>query len=413
MKRFTKLSLATAATLSTFTTSINASNSISEAFADSKVKGEIKSAYIDSNFLGSVKSDSITAIGGNLNIKTGDFYGFSANATFQTSSVLNDGIDYVDQSPIPPFNVNGASKRTNYFNASGSVLSEAYIEYKNSNTSLKAGRQFITTPLVSSGVEGKSSEAIIKDSFEAYVLTNTDLPNTTIVAGYVTKWQAQSDGFGNVGTFNKFQDGAYTIYAQNKSLENLTLTAQYLKENGVSSANDKDALYFQADYQLGAQTISAQYLSSTDKTQTANEQDGKIFGLKATGPLGIWKFGYLVAYNSSTDKNAGVYTGAGEGTTDTLFTAMPVHDGGVPSRPDTDTLVGALVAPVGPTTLIAYAGKSSSKTHVLGDVTAAGAILIYPIAKNLLLKANYEHVECEKIITEDTDTTRIYLSYKF
>jgi hypothetical protein len=411
MKRFSKLSLVAIVALSSIATVANATENLAEAFKNSKVSGEVKAAYVNSNFLGSQKKDSISAVGGKLGIVTDSFYGLKAGATFQTSTVLHDGIDHADSSIMDP--VKGVSKRVNFFDASGSVLSESYLQYNLSNTSLKVGRQFIHTPIVSSGIDGKSSEAIIKDSFEAYVLKNTDLPNTTLVAGYITKYQAQTDNAGNPGKFNKFQDGAYTIYAQNKSIENLTLQLQYLDEKGVTSAKDKDVLYFQADYNLYGHTLSAQYLASTDKTQASNAQDGKIFGLKATGPLGIWKLGYLVAYNSSTDKNAAVYTGAGEGTTDTLFTAMPVHDGGVPSRANTDTVVGALVVPVAGATVIGYAGKSSSSTHVLGDVTAMGAMVIYPINKNLLLKVDHEHVECQKLVTRDTDTTRVYLTYKF
>lgn len=120
----------------------------------------------------------------------------------------------------------------------------------------------------------------------------------------------------------------------------------------------------------------------------------------------------MLAYNSSTDKNAPVYVGAGSGTTDTPFTAMPVHGGGVPTRADTDTIVGAIAVPVMGATAVGYAGKSMSSTHPIGDVTAMGAIAIYPVSKNLLLKVNYEHVEVEKI-PKDTDTTRVYLTYKF
>jgi len=400
MKKVSRLSLIATLALS----STMYANNISEAFDKLEVSGEVKAAYVDSNFLGGTKSDSVTAIGGSLSVKTGEFYGFKAGATFQTSSVLSDD---VGNNAGTPLSVNNTSYRTNFFDASGSVLSEAYIEYAFKNTSVKAGRQFITTPLVSSGLEGKSSEAIIRDSFEAYTLTNTDIPNTTVVLGYVDKFQAQSDGSGNVGKFNSFQDGAYTIYAKNTSIENLTLQAQYLDVSGTTAATDKDALYFQADYQLGAQTISAQYLTTTDSSN-----DGELYGLRATGPLGLGKLGYLVAYTSSTDKNNAVYNGAGEGTTDTIFTALPVHDGGVPSRADNDTLVGALVAPIGPTTVIAYTGKSSSSTHALGDVTGTGVMFIYPIAKDLVLKANYEHVTVQAQ-PEDTDTTRVYLSYKF
>lgn len=39
-------------------------------------------------------------------------------------------------------------------------------------------------------------------------------------------------------------------------------------------------------------------------------------------------------------------------------------------------------------------------------------MLIYPITKDLILKANYEHVTVQ-VLPQNTDTTRVYLSYKF
>jgi len=405
MKRFTKLSLAAIVTLSTFATSANASDSIAEAFSNSKVKGELKAVYGKSNFdpgtqaLPATKDDSILAAGGSLGIITDTFYGIKLGATFQASTILSD--------------TNKNAIYANDMNVSGAVLSESYVDYTIANTNLKAGRQFITTPLLSSSLDGKASESLIKDSFEAYVLTNADIPDTTLIAGYVSKYQGKTNGTEDVSKFDKFQDGAYTIYAKNTSVENLTLQAQYLDENGITSTKDKNALYLQADYKMGAHTLSAQYLSSEDKTQAANAQDGTLYGLRAMGPIGIDKLGYIVAYNSSTDRNAPVYTGAGAGTTDTAFTAMPVNGGGVPTRADTDTLVGGVIIPIATTTSILYTGKSTSSTHALGDVTAIGAIFIYPVVKNFTIKANYEHVEIEKLATEDADTVRVYLSYKF
>lgn len=401
MKKIVKLSLATSLVL---VGSLHAEN-LSEAFTNSKVKGEIKAEYSDSNFLGKAKSDDIIGIGGSLGLKTASYYGFTAGVTFQASSIINDD--------------NNSDVFVNDLDASGAVLSESYIDYTISNTNLKVGRQFMYTPLVSTAIDGKSSESILKDSFEAYVLTNTDIPNTTLSAAYINKYQGKTDGLGDTSDFDKFQDGAYSIYAKNTSLENLTLQAQYLNEDGETKTSDKDVLYFQADYTIAGHNLSFQALSSTDKTQASNAQDGELFGLRAMGPLGIWKLGYIIAYNSSTDKNAPVYTGIGTGTSDTPFTAMPVHGGGVPTRADTDTIVGGIIAPIADATVISYAGKSSSKSHALGDVDAIGAMVIYPISKNFLLKINYEHVETENIINpagivdEDTDTTRIYLSYKF
>lgn len=374
-------------------------DTLEEAFKASKVKGEIKAEYSDSNFLGQVTSDSIGVVGGSLNLVTGNYYGAKAGMTFQTSHIIDTD------------NTNNVF--ANDLDAQGSVLSEAYVDYKIANTNFKIGRQYIYTPLVSTAIDGKSSETLLKDSFEAYVLTNTDISNTILVAGYISKYQSKTDSVGNVGKFNKFQDGAYTLYAKNTSIENLTLQAQYLDENGITSATDKDALYLQADYMLAGHTLSMQYLSTSDKTQMSGVQDAKVLGLKATGGIGIGELGYVVAYTSNMDDGA-AYTGAGTGTTDTLFTAMPVNGGGVAARANTDTLVGGIIIPIIQNfTTILYAGQSSCNDIGPGDFKAYGAAFIYPYNKNLLITANYEHVNVEKMFAENTEVARVYLSYKF
>jgi hypothetical protein len=398
MKRITKLSLVTALSLSSLVTIANANESLADAFTNGKIKGEIKSVYSNSNFLGNSKSDDIATVGGSLGYRTADFYGLTAGATFQASHVISED--------------NNNNIFASDLDASGAVLSEAYLEYKLLNTSAKAGRQFIYTPLVSTAIDGKSSESLVKDSFEAYMLTNTDIADTVLVAAYVDKYQAKATS-GNIGSFEQYQDGAYTFYVKNNSIENLELQAQYLKVNAITANSDMQDLYFQADYKIGNQTISAQYLT----TNNDSTEDGELLGLKATGPLGISNLAYIVAFNSST-KDGDINLGAGAGTTDTAFTAMPVNGGGVPSRANTDTLVGGIIIPIFDLTTVAYAGNSWSNGG-LGDVSAVGAMAIYPINKNLLVKANYEHVETEHtivpagIVEGNTDVSRVYLSYSF
>lgn len=392
MTKFVKLSLIASLALSS---SVFA-DSLEEAFKASKVSGEIRSEYSNSNFLGQSKSDSIVAAGGSLGIVTGSYNGLTLGVTLQTSHV----IDLTNNGDVLGAAGNDA------LDVQGSVLSESYLQYSLSKTTFKAGRQYIYTPLVSTGLDGKSSQSLIKDSFEAYIVTNTDIANTTVVAGYVSKYQAKRDATGGVGGFDKFADGAYTVYAKNTSIKDVTLTAQYLDVQGLTTAGDKDALYLQVDYKLGMHTLSAQYLKSTE-----NNVDGQAYGLMSSGALGIGKLGYIVAYNASTE-DAPVYVGAGTGTSDTLFTAMPVNGGGVPARANTDTLVGGVIVPVAGATVIAYGGQSSRDIG-LGDVKAMGAIVIYPYGKNFLLKANYEHVTTQNVFTEDTNVARVYLSYKF
>lgn len=415
MKKFTKRSLIAALSLTSLMTNVSADN-LADAFSNGKVKGEIKSVYSDSNFLGKAKSDDIATIGGSLGYITGDFYGFSAGATFQVSHVLSED------------NNNGVFASD--LDAQGSVLSESYLEYKLANTSAKAGRQFIYTPLVSTAIDGKSSESLLKDSFEAYLLTNSDIPDTIITLGYISKYLAKTDGTGDVANSENFSltntfsavptngtnsyDDAYTVLLKNNSIKDLTLQAQYLGLNGKESADkDINIAYFQADYVIANQTLSAQLIKSKNDNQPTGQEDGLAYGFKATGPLGISNLAYVAAFNSSTE-DGDVNLGMGTGTSDLLFTAMPVNGSGVPARANTDTLVGGIVIPILDVTTVAYAGNSWSNDMV-GDVFATGAMAIYPFYKNFLLKVNYEHVEVEESILEDgnTDVTRVYLSYKF
>ena len=419
MKRITKLSLVAALSLSSLATIANANESLADAFTNGKIKGEIKSVYSNSNFLGKSKSDDIATAGGSLGYRTADFYGLTAGATFQASHVISED--------------NNNSVFASDLDASGAVLSEAYLEYKLLNTTAKAGRQFIYTPLVSTAIDGKSSESLLKDSFEAYMLTNTDIPDTTISLGYISKYLAKTDGTGDIGksedilhinTFSAIpmngtssHDDAYTILLKNNSVENLTLQAQYLEINKENSTNSKDIniSYLQADYVVANQTLSAQYVKSKNDNQPNGQEDGAAYGLKVTGPLGISNLAYLVAFNSNTE-DGDVNTGIGAGANDLLFTSIPVNGGGVPARANTDTLVGALIIPIASITTIGYLGHSWSDDMV-GDVLATGAMAIYPIKKDLLLKVNYEHVELENtfgpIAEGNTDVSRVYLSYSF
>lgn len=379
---------------------VNAAD-LSEAFQEAKVKGEIKSEYSNSNFLGKTSSDNIWGVGGSLNFVTGDFYGFKAGVTFQASSILSED------------NENNA-KLNNELDASGAILSESYLEYAVSNTSFKIGRQYIHTPLVSTAIDGKSSESILKDSFEAYMITNKDIPDTLIQAVYIDKYQAKTNSNGDIGEFNddKLEDGAFSIYVKNSSIENLTLQAQYLDVNAKDKVNDKNIYYIQADYKLGKHNLSAQYISSE-----VNSKKGQLFGFTATGPLGISNLGYITAISTSTKDNS-VNTGIGAGTTDTVLTALPVHGGDMDVRPNTTTIAGGIVIPVGKGVIIPYYGESLSSEGVVGpfkfgNVQGAGIMAMYSVNKNLSLKVNFEHIDIEREIKEKTDTARVYLKYTF
>lgn len=386
MRKITKLSLAAGLLVS----SAACADSLSEAFANSKVKGELKAQYFNVKPLTDGKSDSILAVGGNLNIITDSFYGFKGGVTFQTSHIAD-------------ISTKGANNFANTMDASGSVMSESYLSYAMANTSIKIGRQYIKTPLLAG-----SGSRMIKQSFEGVTLTNKDLPDTTLMAIYAGKYQDRTDGAGDPGKFtkSKVEDGAYTLHIQNKSVKDLTLSAQYLDVKGNTSASDKDALYLDAEYKMAGIKLAAQYFDTTD-----SNVDGSMFGLKASGNVGMFN---LTGLYTSTGSDGKVYSGVGSGA-DASFTALPLHAGSVTYTKDTDTIVGVVATKIADVLAVAYYGQVNTDDTTLAyeQIDAYGGFLQYEYNKNFSAKVMYESADFNKAALQDDDIIRVYTSYKF
>ena len=308
MKKFTRLSLIAAIAVSGFSANAFAADSISEAFKNGTLKGALKSYYFAQSFDDSATKDSsIWVNGGSLNYVTAPYNGLVLGATLQTSHVTS--ID--DES----------DKTKGTLDASGSVLSESYVEYTYDNTIIKGGRQFVSTPMIAG-----SGSRLIKESFEAYLIKNTDLHDTTIVAGLITKYQKRTDGDGNVGKFNKIgNDGIQTVYVKNTSISNLDVKFQY-----ADFVDDQVNLYFDTKYDFGPAYVSAQYLD-TNYDDGAIES-GSLFGLKVGTKIS--SVDLFAAFTSSDDKGD-IFHGIGGGSF-SQYTSTTKSSGEDALKADTD-----------------------------------------------------------------------------
>lgn len=319
-------SLILATAITACTTSLMAGDSLADAFTNAKVKGAIKSYYFDESYDSASSNDnSVWANGGILQFKTADYNGLKLGATFQTSHITSIDDDN--------------DKQKKAMNASGSVLSEAFVEYKINNTSIKAGRQFISLPLIKG-----SGSRLIKESFEGYFITNTDIPNTLVSIGKVNKYQTRTDAvtsttnsasftnsnsvIGDVGEFNKIgTDGAISLYLKNTSVDNLTLQAHY-----VDFIDEVTDLYFDAKYKFDGEIkpyIAAQYYNSNyDDSAT---EDSSMYGFK----IGAKIAGINVHTSyTSTDDDGNVNRGIGEAAT-ASFTSASSTTGNYTAGTDT------------------------------------------------------------------------------
>ncbi|WP_200763714.1 OprD family outer membrane porin [Nitrosophilus alvini] len=312
-----------------------AADSLEEAVANGKFKGHIRSFYIDRNWEGaleSAKTDySAFAVGIDLKYETASFYGLSAGIALYSDNDF--GLNSSDLSKV--------HKSILGDNADGySFVGEAYLQYKQGNTTFKAGRQRLDTPLAAA-----DDARMIPTLFEAYVLTNTDLPDTTLVAAHVTKIApgtffnqyrstsatgqalALTAGYGANAdaSIGKFQDmGWYAIGKETngvtagaiiyKGIKNVTLQAWDYYAHDILNA-----VYLQADFKWNCLIsdqikpfAAIQYINEKDVgDRYAGEIDGSYMGAKVGASYNNFTlYGAYSASDSNTDAavNGGIIT---------------------------------------------------------------------------------------------------------
>jgi hypothetical protein len=208
MKKSLVMSLAVASLFS----AANAADDLSSMFKDGKASGQIRLFSIDRLYEGSAGTTThrnTTAAGGNLKYETADYKGLSLGTTFYTTNAIA-GSPTVEPSMYGPNN------------KGYSILGEAYVQYKYGKTTFKGGRQKLDTPLA-----GSDDARMLPNLFEAYLLMNSDVKNTTLVAGQVTRF-AQ-------GSFGRVYSATATATAANKLL---SATAGYSYADSLNQAGD-------------------------------------------------------------------------------------------------------------------------------------------------------------------------------
>ena len=325
MKKHIILSALTIGLLS----SANAADNISTMFSEGKVSGEIRSFYINRDDNTKVDKQVATAVGGHLKYETAALNGISLGTAFYTTNRILKDLE------AGPSTLNTTLLKND--GSSYSILGEAYIQYDakdlGTKTTFKAGRQMLNTPLA-----GADDARMVPNLFEAYVLHNNDIANTTLVAAHVTKMAAGSfanaynggivgatGGYTAVAGNTAAYQGEFTnmgTWAVGKDTGGVTAVAAIYKNDNLKLqawdyyAHDiLNAIYLQADVSwkcllsdsvkpfAAAQLIKQNDVGSQEVKNIGGngEIDSTYYGLKAGA-----KIGNLTAYvaYSETGKNS-------------------------------------------------------------------------------------------------------------
>lgn len=194
--------------------------------------------------------------------------------------------------------------------------SEAYLVGTFGKTVAKIGRQDLDTPFAFT-----ETWSVAPNTFDAAVLVNSDIPDTTIVGAWVGKHNSETAGWAVVNDgaeFNTFGDsGAYALGVVNNSYKPLTAQLWYYELPSFATA-----YWLQADLEMEGFVAGAQYADLSPETDVA-ATDSSAYALKF-GYNGIENLTMFVAY-SETDEDgslaiANVATGAGSGAQSKLYT---------------------------------------------------------------------------------------------
>ena len=380
--KLAKLSLA-AIVVAGLASSSFAADTLADAFKEGKVSGALKAYYFDRD--NGATSEGIFNTGLMLNYKTGSFYGFGLNFTGQTN-----------HAPFASVAEKAVFVGDEY--GSGAQLSEAYVSYTGGKTTVLVGRMFLDTPLVAS-----SGSRMVKQAFEGAAVINTDLPNTTLIAGYVQKFQARTDGAGNIGEFDKFnKDGAYTVAAINKSITGLTLTGAYADVLDVAQV-----AYAEAAYEGKASNFTYGLAAQYYYTDYEGGVDTNLVGVKAT--VGVGPVTAYAAY-TKTDDAAAVTPGLGGGA-DLAYTGSVIMSDSYAINTEAykigaDYAINAQATVGAAYTVTDDEGVANGK---ISYVSLTGSYAFDGALKNFSLGAEYDKAGKDG----DGDELRVKATYKF
>lgn len=174
--------------------SASAADDVAGMFKEGKASGQIRAFYIDRDYSGGtvVERDGL-ALGGKLGYETGSLSGFSMGAMFYTTNKLDAESATAGRNDPTLFD---SATSSGY-----STLGQAYLQYKTGNTAVKLGRQELNTPLA-----GGDDARMLPNTFEALVVSNSDVKDLTLVGAHVTKI--------NYGTFANAYAPSATLNGQ-------------------------------------------------------------------------------------------------------------------------------------------------------------------------------------------------------
>ncbi len=249
-----------------------------QALENGKFSAKLRAFYFDRSFDVTDKDDAqaLTA-GGIIKYTSANYHGLSFGVAHYSSTRLGNTFSKEDGSGTSILGRSGEDL---------AFLGEAYLQYDMRNTMFKVGRQQLSTPLMQN-----HDLRILPSVYEAAIVKNKDIPDTTIEVGFVDRYTGFTSKENAFLDKKTGQDGLAYISLSNKSVDGLSLRAQYI-DALTDEASRESYSYLDAKYNIPAgknSYIKAQFGQNGYK----DADDSTLVGTKVGTTVGMFDLALL------------------------------------------------------------------------------------------------------------------------
>jgi hypothetical protein len=297
----------------------------------------------------------------------------------------------------------------------GGAITELYLTYGIGNTLVKVGRQEL--PKALSPLAFSESWNVFANTYEAALVVNSDIPNTTLVGAWVRSANSQAD----LGDFNKLNnsDGVFMLTgAYATDAFNVTGTGYYAQDFAVNDlyAAWVDAGFNISDFNIGAQAGYISDISDVDNTYALGAKFSGTFDPVTVGAAVTWV----------NDGDTGVVNLGGGRAVDSwstifgdnaLYTTSPLGSNVMFNSSDATSVLAKVGVdlPVGHLCVIAdYSSIGNNSVRISEGDFYEGAIAYNVVLGDLDLTAGYVYQNVDiASVDDDTNVIRVVARYNF
>ena len=298
------------------------------------------------------------------------------------------------------------------------ALTKIFVAKTVGNTTVKIGRQELPKSL--SPFAYTEGWNVLKNTFDAILVVNSDIPDTTLVGAFVsggTGMDLTATSHLVAGQTGLDVDGAaYMLTAQNKSLPMTTLTASYydVSKVGGANSNNANALWVDAkiagkDLPMGLKVGLQGGQIAVDLATAPNANDTTAYGVKVGAKIEALT---LCAAYTSVDDGAVAIKNFGTGIKSPLYTQMVANQNAISLDGDTMMLKGAYSFGDAGTVIAQGSMTSAGIANINGENDYTDLELIYKVkAGGVQYLAAYLNTEVDG--ADSVSTVRLWARLNF